>query len=113
MADKDESNGKWAAEAYDFLRLHQRVGSRIYGLVLLEFAWAALLWLLTNITPDDDPHVIGMPWLSSDVGGGLSAHFAPVALANLFIPGALVIFAVWVVVSRLHLFLTRPFLQIL
>ncbi len=46
-------------------------------------------------------------------GGGWRLTLVPVALTDLFVPGALVIFVVWLAISRLHIFLTRPLLRVL
>jgi hypothetical protein len=46
--ENKEGGGKWAAEAYDFVRFLQRDGKRLSGLLVLQIGWLLLVILLTN-----------------------------------------------------------------
>ncbi len=47
MGEKPE--GKWAIEAFDFLRLFRRIGRSFVGLLFLEFGWTAYTLLLQRV----------------------------------------------------------------
>jgi hypothetical protein len=54
-SEKGESkseSGKWASEAFGFLRFYQRVGNQLWGLILIEIGWAVLVLLIAKMLPE-------------------------------------------------------------
>ena len=49
MVDEQKASAKWAAEAFEVLRLFQRFGTRLPGLLGLEVGWAGLLVLVAKL----------------------------------------------------------------
>ncbi|MFH0344485.1 MAG: hypothetical protein ACHBNF_20715 [Chromatiales bacterium] len=111
--DKGATEAKWSAEAYNFLRLFRRIGTQLDGLLLLQIGWVLLLWLVGKLSPSDGPYTIGLPWVTLRGTGEHSLKFIDVAVKDLYILGALALFAIWLVTSRLHLLVTRPILVLL
>ena len=55
MAD-EKSQGKWASEIYDTVRIFRRINSTIYGLLSVEIGWILLLVLVTKLSsPGKNP----------------------------------------------------------
>ena len=100
-AEKEESNdAKWAAEAFAFLRLFQRVGNQIWGLILLEVGWALLLMLVGKLSEPDSKPVLRLPWFAEDGHFGLE----DIPLTSLFPIGGLALVVVWLFSSGLHIY---------
>jgi hypothetical protein len=108
--DKKEKivSGKWAAEVYDIFRLFSRTGETFFGLLLLEFGWVLLVLLLGKLPhKEDELPRISLLWFPSQWRTADS-----IAVHELFIPGALIIFVGWLVfsgfTSYILWFLRRP-----
>ncbi|MBP6472372.1 MAG: hypothetical protein KBE23_06630 [Chloroflexi bacterium] len=99
--------GKWAGEAFDFLRLFYRVGDQVTGLILIEISWAIFLVLLARLGPENTVRIIGIPWIES---GQLAIR--DVRLTSVFIFGAILIAFIWFLSSGLYLYITVPLQRI-
>jgi hypothetical protein len=91
MSSEDEASssksGKWAAEAFGFLRFYQRVGNQLWGLILMEIGWAALLLLVSKLLPDEGPR-----------------RLRGAAITDIFLIGGIVIALWWSFSSGVYLY---------
>lgn len=85
--DAESSGGKWAAEAFGLLRFYQRVGNQLWGLILMNIGWAALVLLIAKLLPDE---------------GEKEVHH--LRLIDVFLLGALVVTFCWVFSSGLYVY---------
>ena len=63
---ESKAEGKWMAEAFDFLRLFRRVGRNGFGLLILEIGWALLVLLLGQLPHPDGPPAVELPLTLQD-----------------------------------------------
>lgn len=102
----NEAMGKWASEAFSFLRLFQKVGGQVSGLLMLEIGWAILLVFVAKLTLSTEKPVITLPWLS--LSPYLELKIREVQLTTLFPVGALIIALIWLFTSGLYLYFSYP-----
>lgn len=107
--EDDKSSSKWAAEFFDFLRLFQRVGGQLSGLLLLEIGWALLLSLVTKLSSTDSAPILGIPLISVD----LQIYIIDVRLTSVFSIGALLIALGWLFNSETYLYFFLPLGRVL
>lgn len=103
-----EPSGKWATEAFDFLRLFQRIGKSLTGLILLEAAFGAYLLLVLKLTGSRNgfPALqFSVPWLRLRALQG--EIYVPITTT--YLVGALFVFVCWLFYSGLHRYLIQPF----
>ncbi len=103
LPDKDKVSGKWASEAFDFLRMYERVGSQLPGLLLMLIGWAAFLLLVANLSPENAAPAIDLPHWN---GGQFSMGTVP--LTTVVTVGSLVIVIIWGARSGVYLWLWGP-----
>src|SRR5436305_5701330 len=94
----EKSEAKWAAEAFDFLRLYSGVGRSMAGLLLLEIGWAAYLVLVG--------HFVG-----GDAGAKVVSLQRPkidLQLTAIYAYGSIGISLLWAIFSGVHQYATLP-----
>ena len=66
---EDKSSGKWAGEVFDFIRLFERTGNSVFGLLLLEIGWILDLLIPTIVrVKDGNLYLIGSkPHVAKDI----------------------------------------------
>ena len=92
MSEKPQ--GKWAVEAYDFLRLFRRVGRSFFGVALLILGWTAYLLLLQKLI-SGSPHLqyLSLRWPLSSSGQVLAT--VPINTTTIYIAGIVVVLICW------------------
>lgn len=85
--EAESESGKWAAEAFGFLRFYQRVGNQLWGLILMEIGWAALVFLISKMVGEKGENKI---------------HH--VAIIDIFLVGSLIVALCWCLSSGVYLY---------
>lgn len=96
---EDKNSGKWASEVFDFIRLLKRTGSSFFGLLILELGWILFLMLISRIYPVGDnppPPTILLP------------SGKDIQIAQLLLPGVLIVFILWFFGSGFYIYLWIP-----
>jgi len=108
-AASHEPEGKWAIEAFDFLRLFRRIGRSFLGLLFLEIGWTAYILLLNKIIGGNpNPAAIEIPiWPRS----AARLHLAFDA-STLLVFGSILILIGWVVYSGFYQYLLAIIRQV-
>jgi hypothetical protein len=100
-----KATGKWAAEAYDLLRLFSRTGRTFYGLIVLLLGWTLLVILLGKLPAEANKlPEIAIPWPQS--GWQFTSYAIPVQ--KLFAPGAILLCLWWCIYSGFAAYIFWP-----
>jgi hypothetical protein len=103
MNGKPES--KWAGEVFDSLRLFQRIGRSVVGLVLASVLWTLFMVLVSKLAPSKDTiPTLRIPWIHG-------ARDVPIAC--IFSCGLLFVIAWWWFYSELYKCIVGPTLFLL
>lgn len=97
MTDNSK-DGKWASEAYDFIRLLTRVNHSFFSFILYEIGWVLFLLLIMKLFPENTPNnpaSFPLPWLSGFT----------VRVIDLVLPGFILIGVLWFFTSGLFFIL--------
>lgn len=104
----DKASDKWASEVFGFLRIFDRVGTQVPGLLLMLIGWAAFLSLVVNLSSGNAAPAIDVPQWS---GGQI--RMIPVPLSTIVTIGSLGIVAIWSARSGAYLWLWGPLTYVL
>jgi hypothetical protein len=99
-------SGQWASEAFDFLRLFQRVNGQVQGLIIIEIGWTLLLLLAKGLSQTDTTPIISIPYPISL--WPLKFLVADSRLTTVYTFGAILIALIWFFTSGLYLYLYLP-----
>ena len=102
----EETKAKYASEAFEFLRLFQRVGHTVTGLLFLEIGWILLLILAGKLAGEAPAPAFPVLWLTGHKFPFLGVVDKP--LSRICLAGGLVILVVWIIYTRLYQYLSRP-----
>jgi len=90
----EDPQGKWAVEAYDFLRLFRRVGRSFFGLALLILAWTAFMLLLQKLI-GGSIHLPDLPLKWRWLFGGRVLITIPLNASTFYLAGVVLVALVW------------------
>lgn len=106
---ESKSSSKWASEAYDFLKLFQRIGHQLSGLIMLEIGWALFLNLIVKLSQlEGSVPIIGLPWFTFDKG----IFIRDFRVTSIFTFGAFFIALIWFFISKVYLYVYIPIIKI-
>jgi len=104
MSEEKGGDAKWSSEFFNFLRLFDRFGTRVVGLLVLQLAWAVAVTIIPKHTPEHGPARISVPRWGPDFPWVLH----PIPIGVVYAEGVVIVFALWMLRSRAYLIVVRP-----
>lgn len=109
------STAKYASEAFEFLRLFNRIGKSTTGLALLEVCWILVLLLLKKVIADSNGAAslpLPVPAFSSN-WPLITWAMTNLTVERLYLMGAGLIIIAWIIHSRAYQLAAWPFRKLI
>jgi hypothetical protein len=106
---ENETKGKWAVEAHEFLKLFTRYAQTPAGLLLAIIGWTLLLVLVARLSKVGETPMLTIPFPSFS---GVT-YDVRLPLTSVFSLGSLIMFAFWSITSRTFFYAYCPLSRLL